>query len=153
MQESIDGFLKSCKFYNYVDVYKVEVPTIVLREFSVPEVNRRSDHILLINRRRVVNIECKLDDITTVIKQAKDHLRWCDYSIICLPPDGLYVSNSYKKQILDEGIGLWYWFKNIGVFEFILPAYNRKKDLELRKKIINRVLEYEPKPNLFEKQG
>lgn len=144
MQEQVDLFLKSYKFEkwdpssgNYGEY--IELPKVILREFRVPEVRRISDHVLLINNRRVINIECKLDDIGGVINQAKDHLAWADYSVICLPSDGRYVPNCYKEEILKEGLGLWYWFKDIGIFEFILPKFNRNKDKKIRKEIITRV--------------
>jgi hypothetical protein len=86
-----------------------------------------------------------------VIKQAEDHLKWADYSIIIMPPDSNYIANSYKSEIIEKGLGLFYWFKDLGLYEFILPRYNRNKDKELRKKIINRIKESEPHPVLFER--
>lgn len=156
MQEQVDKMLRDHKFevikrepgYGWK---KVELPKIVLREFRVPEVGRISDHVLLINNRRAINFECKLDDIGGVIKQAADHLRWCDYSIIIMPPDSNYVANSYKQELIEKGIGLFYWFKGLGLFEFILPKFNRNKDKELREKIINRIKESEPHPVLFQR--
>lgn len=151
MQVQVDEFLNKHQFRNIgVDGWWRDLPKIVLREFRVPEIGRISDHVLLINNRRVVNIECKLDDIAGVICQAQDHLKWCDYSIICMPPDGRYIPTKYIKEIIEKGIGLWYWFKDIGIFEFINPKFNRNKDKELRKKIISRVNEKNPL-NLFRK--
>jgi len=141
MQEQVDAFLREYKFQHWNGEWYTELPKIVLREFRVPEVNRISDHVVLLNKRRVVNFECKLDDIGVVIKQAKDHLRWCDYSIIVIPPDRRYIANSYKLDCIRSGIGLYYWFKDIGMFEFMLPDFNRKKDMELRGKIIKRIIE------------
>ena len=140
MQEQIDKFLKEQKFRKWNGWQYEELPKVVIREFRVPEVGRISDHVLLINNRRVVNFECKLDDVGTVIRQAKDHLKWCDYSVIIMPPDSRYIANNYKAECIREGIGLYYWFKDIGLFEFILPDFNRKKDLKLRSEIIGRVL-------------
>ena len=83
MQEQVDLFLKEQIFLNKTGPIWTEMPKIVLREFRVPEVGRISDHVLLINNKRAINIECKLEDIEGVIRQAKDHLGWCDYSVIC----------------------------------------------------------------------
>lgn len=147
MQEQVDKFLQGYKFVKITDQFpfKKELPKIVLREFRVPEVGRISDHVVLLNKRRVVNLECKLDDIGGVIRQAEDHLAWCDYSIVIMPPDGRYLANSYKTELIRKGIGLWYWFKGIGIFEFILPSYNRKKDSQKRETIIKRIMEREQK--------
>lgn len=147
MQEQVDKFLQSHDFkkwnptggpYGLGEYEKVH--TICLREVRIPEVGRISDNVLLINKRRVVNIECKLSDYGGVIRQAEDHLRWCDYSVICLPADGVYMANYYKTELITKGIGLWYWFRDIGIFEFILPKFNRKKNLEIRKEVINRII-------------
>lgn len=154
MQEQVDKILKQHKIEDFArdPVYgwkKIEIPKIVLREFRVPEVGRISDHVLLINNRRVINFECKLDDIGGVIRQAKDHLRWCDYSIIIMPPDSRYVANSYKQELIEKGIGLFYWFKDLGLYEFILPKFNRNKDRDLRRKIIQRIKNSQPEPKLL----
>lgn len=139
MQEQIDLFLKQQTFRKWNGWQYEELPKIVLREFRIPEVGRISDHTLLINDRRVVNLECKLNDIGCVIRQAKDHLQWCDYSIIIIPPDSTYIANEYKYDCMKHGIGLWYWFNGIGIYEFILPSYNRNKDKNLRAKVIERM--------------
>jgi len=156
MQKQIDEMLRQHKIEDIKRVpgygwERVELPKIVLREFRVPEVGRISDHIMLINNRRAINFECKLDDIGGVINQAKDHLKWADYSIIVMPPDSSYVANDYKIEIINSGLGLFYWFKDLGLYEFILPKFNRNKDKELRKKIINRIIESEPHPVLFQR--
>ncbi len=141
MQEQIDTFLReqSFKKMDQITGRFFEVPKITIREFRVPEVGRISDHVLLIDGKRAVNIECKLDDVEKVIQQAEDHLLWCDYSIICMPPDGKYIPTKYIAEIIQKGIGLWYWFRDIGVHEFINPRFNRKKDKDLRLKIITRI--------------
>ncbi len=140
MQEQVDNFLKQQKYVKWDGYSRINLNKIILREFRVPEIGRISDHVMLIGNNRVINVECKLDNIGGVIKQAEDHLQWCDYSVICLSVDSNYIANSYKIKIIEKGIGLWYLVKDIGVFEFILPAFNRKKNLELRKKIIDRIL-------------
>lgn len=148
MQFEVDQFLRSNK-YREIDKYgwRKNVNPIILRELNIPEVHRRSDNIIYLpytfTKPKIVNIECKLDSISCVISQAKDHLRWCDYSIICLPPDRGYVANYHKQEIINSGLGLFYWFRGIGLFEFILPKYNRKKDDEIRKRVIERILERE----------
>lgn len=139
MQEEIDQFLKEHLFTKFDGRRHITLPKIVLREFRVPEVCRISDHVVLLNNNRVINLECKKDDIGGVIHQAKDHLRWCDYSIIVVPPDGRYFSNSDKLVCIKHGIGVWYWFRGLGVFEFILPMFNITKDKVLRSCIIERV--------------
>lgn len=141
MQMQVDAFLKQYPFYYFDEFfYKKEREKIVLREFQIREIGRISDHVLLLDKRRVINIECKLYNISEVIVQAESHLEWCDYSIICLPPDTKYVANKYKEEILKKGLGLFYWFKDLGIFEFILPRFNRNKNNDLRRRIIERII-------------
>jgi hypothetical protein len=144
MQIQVDGFLKEQKFTKWCPAaggyYYIDLQTIVLRELRIPEIGRISDHVLCIDKKRIVNIECKLYDIDKVIHQAKDHLRWCDYSVVCVTPH-IYITNENFLEIIGKGIGLWYWFNNIGVFEFIMPKFNRRKNKELREKILNKILQ------------
>ncbi len=140
MQKQVDSFLKEYEFRKWDGWNYQNLPKIVLREFSVPEVCRISDHVLLIAGKRVINLECKLQDIGCVIKQAKDHLNWCDYSIIIIPPDYNYVANSYKLECIQHGIGLWYWFNEVGVYEFILPAFNKNSNKIVREQVIKRIV-------------
>jgi hypothetical protein len=143
MQNEVEIILKENKYAEY----KYPMPTIIhtgiiVREVRIPEVHRISDHILYLpySNPKIINIECKLDAIGCVIEQATDHLKWCDYSIIILPPDRGYLANKYKTEIIEKGLGLFYWFRGIGIYEFILPKYNRNKSKELRLEIIKRVI-------------
>lgn len=146
MQEQVDKFLQDQNYYVWNSLggsgfgEHKKLPKIVLREVRIPVVGRISDHVLLINKRKAVNIECKLGDYNGVIRQAEDHLRWCDYSIICVPADHQYMANHYKTELMNKGIGLWFWFRDYGIFEFIYPKFNIKKDKDLRKKAINRII-------------
>ena len=56
-----------------------------------------------------------------------------------IPPDSNYVAPKYIQEAIEGGIGIWYLFKNIGVFEFVYPKFNRNKNKELRAKIIRRI--------------
>ena len=139
MQGEVDEFLRKQKYQKVENMwYWVDVPHVTLREFRIPEINRISDHVMVIGRAKAVNLECKLTDIEGAIMQAKDHLRWCDYSIIIMPPD-VYIANKYKLELMELGIGLFYWFKGIGVFEFIYPKFNRNKDKDLKSAVVNRI--------------
>ena len=121
------------------DGNKNKRPVIILREIHNPDVSRISDHVMLINNRTTINIECKLDDIGGVIKQAKSHLKWCDYSIICMPPDRTYIPSYYFANIIELGIGFWWWFNEAGLYEMIKPKFNRKKIKIFRERAIGRI--------------
>lgn len=144
MQEEVDEFLRAQTYselvYNGMYVEKRKLESVAVREWRIKEVGRISDHILVINKKRIINFECKLDDISKVIHQAQSHLEWCDYSVIIMPGDGRYIANSYKKECISKGIGMFYWLKGIGMFEFILPKYNKSKNKLLRAKVLREVL-------------
>lgn len=111
------------------------IPTIY-REIHVPEIGRRSDLIVKFSDRKIFNIECKLFDADTVIKQAADHLFWADYSYICFPHN-VYLPNYRRKQMLEHGIGLLYFIPNTGLIEGIMADYNKNKDELIRKNLIS----------------
>lgn len=107
------------------------------REFRVPECGRISDVVIKAGGR-IINIECKLTDVGGVVAQAKDHLKWVDYSLVCLPAE-LYIANHHKSKMIEAGIGLLL-FKQPGILiEAIYPKWNSQKDWELRKVLEKRL--------------
>lgn len=80
----------------------------IYREVPCPQVGRISDIVLSIRHKMFYNIECKIVDIQSVLKQAKDHLRWADYSYVCLKHD-TYIATYQIKEMIEFGIGLLLW--------------------------------------------
>jgi hypothetical protein len=110
-------------------------PEFVCMEFRIPEIGRISDIILKLTPRKIINIECKLSDIPGVIKQAKDHLKWADYSYI-LVPDNVYISPKYIKDCIDLKIGiLFYNVVRSDFSEVIKAGHNKMKDKDIRKAV------------------
>lgn len=113
----------------------------VYREVGIPEIDRISDIIVKINDRRIINIECKLTEHSSVLDQAKDHLKWADYSYICLHAFAL-TPNYFIQKIIDLGIGLLLWVPQLTVE--VLPAYHntikKGKNIELHKKVNKKLL-------------
>jgi len=112
----------------------------VYTEIHIPQIGRRSDIIMLINGTKSINIECKMKDYGVVFQQAIDHLKWCDYSYICLMAETNLPSYMLKK-ILDTPIGLILW--KPGMFtEVIQSSYNAYNGIHGKdKKIKTMVLE------------
>ena len=98
----------------------------VFREVRIPEVRRISDVIVKINDRKVINIECKLYNYQEVIHQAKDHLRWADYSVICLHADA-FIPPSSIVGLYKMRIGLLLWSKRTGLIEILEAGHNTYK--------------------------
>jgi len=139
MQKQVDNYIKNTKFYKIDNKYpykKILLQPDIFREIHNGNIGRISDHVIYFSPKRIINIECKLTAIDCVIKQAKDHLLWADYSIIIIPPDITYVTNKHFQEILDSGIGLTYWFNNIGLFEFILPRKSKQINQFIRNDMI-----------------
>lgn len=139
MQEKIKDWLLDYKFIGSVDenYHRHYTTPKVYREVHVPEIGRRSDLIVYFSNRKVFNIECKLFDANEVIKQAKDHLFWADYSYVCFPHD-VYIPNYRRKQMLDAGIGLLFWAPNLGLIEGIMAEHNTGgvKDKIIRQNVL-----------------
>jgi len=137
----VERWVKEKRFFktNTTYPYRTDVEIKIFREFRIPEIGRISDHVIYFSDKKIINIECKLADIEGVIHQATDHLRWADYSMVCIPLDNLYIPIKYIKMIIDRGIGLIYYKQDFGLFQFINPKHNKNIDKDLRVKINNRL--------------
>jgi hypothetical protein len=102
----------------------------VYREVRIPQISRISDVIVFITERRIINIECKLADYSFVLKQAKDHLRWADYSYICFSPER-YIPAFILDEMIHHGIGLLFWHRDYFV-EVLQSGYNKNKEKTTR---------------------
>ena len=141
MQKDVETYLKQKTFYKQIPryPYRIELKPKFIREFRIPEVGRISDHIIYISSKKIINIECKKENYIEVIAQATDHLRWADYSMICLPLHWQYIPNKYISEIINKGLGLMYYLKDVGIFQFINPKFNKDKDAKIRKAIVDRI--------------
>ena len=147
MQEAVKEWLLKYPFLTSNDGYLEKAkPPKIYREIHVPEIGRRSDLIVFFSKRKIFNIECKLFDGGGVIKQAKDHLAWADYSYICFPHN-VYLPNYQRTLMLKHGIGLLYWIPGFGLIEGIMANYNEnsKKDKLIRQNLMNSLRIYDLK--------
>ena len=112
-------------------------------QIRVPEIGRRSDLIIKCGDRRLINIEFKLRDHNYVLKQAKDHLHWADYSYICMPMNHLsFLYQGFFLELIESGIGLM--VGNDDTFIQVLRAkhntYKKGKDKQFRLNVLNRLV-------------
>ena len=111
----------------------------VYREVRIPEVSRISDLIVQITPRKIVNIECKLFQYTEVMGQAKDHLRWADYSYICLHSNSM-LPPYIMRNMIDAGLGLMFWSRETGLIDVVGAEHNTykagKKDRKIRESVM-----------------
>jgi|GEM_PF-6326744 hypothetical protein len=141
MQANVEKWLLDYTFWRSTEggYSREKVNPKTYREVHIPEIGRRSDLIVYFSSRKVFNIECKLFNVEEVVKQAKDHLYWADYSYICFPHN-VYMPNYQKKQILEHGIGLLYWIPEFGLVESIMAEHNKsKKDKLIRKNVLRKL--------------
>lgn len=128
-------------------------------EVRVPEVRRRSDIVIYTAHKKLVNIEFKLHDLDEVLKQAIDHTKWADYSVVCMPANAFHNANMiWMQKFTKHGIGILLYCS--GTFVEILKPYYRTykdgKDRKIRTNVLSRlknsqmILEVEeaPKDNL-----
>jgi uncharacterized protein (UPF0248 family) len=106
----------------------------VYREVRITQIKRISDVVIYLSDRKIINIECKLRDYGFVLNQAKDHLRWADYSYICFPPE-TYLPAYILDEMISLGIGLLFWHPDYFV-EVLQSGYNKKKDKSIREFVI-----------------
>jgi len=126
MQGEVVRMLGEYEFTSSDGQLEIMTPKIY-REVHVPEIGRISDIIVYFSDRKIFNIECKLFDANEVLKQAKDHLLWADYSYACFPGN-IYLPNYRRKQMIEHGIGLLYYIPESGLIEGIMAEYNLKKN-------------------------
>jgi hypothetical protein len=118
----------------------------VYTEVGIPSIGRRSDIIARWPDGKMINIECKLDDYGVVIQQARDHLRWADYSYICFYADAYFPARSIQK-LVQMGIGLIYWRPGKQFTEVVQSYYNTYKggkDKKIRMLVESKLRDKEP---------
>jgi len=130
----------------------------VYREVGITQIGRISDIIIYITDRKIVNIECKMIGYEEVLRQAKDHLKWADYSYVCFFAD-TYLPAYIIDEMITNGIGLLLWKPEIFV-EVIQSGYNKFKDkiihdsviklLKKRESIKTGMIESEQQKKMFE---
>lgn len=116
-------------------------------QVRVPEIGRISD-LVIICQHRIVNIEFKLGDWKCLLSQSIDHLKWCDYSYVCVPINCLRMyPQVFCEELLKNGIGLIVGSNDtfIEVFRARHNTFKNGKDKSLRSKVFSRIGE----PNLF----
>jgi len=144
MQEYVARYFDGYKWTPAVQSWKMVVPiSKTFREVRIPDIGRISDVIVYVTPRKVINIECKTNDVPGVIEQAKDHLKWADYSYICLHAL-TYIAPKYIQDMVDLGIGLMLYQDDFCgnrpefLADVIGARHNTKKrgkDPELRKRV------------------
>ena len=139
MQDDLELHLRQINFYRHNNTYpyKHKLNVEFYREITIPTLGRRSDHIIYFSDRKLINIECKKEDYGGVICQAKDHLQWADYSLICMPM--IYIPNQYKLDMIKFGIGMILFMKNVGIYQVINPRHNKDKDMVMRAAVLNKI--------------
>ena len=112
------------------------------QEVRVPEISRRSDIVLMTDHGRVINVEFKLNDLRGVFKQAKDHKKWADYSVVCMPANAFAQESAhFIGKFIEEGIGVLLYAG--GKFIEIVKPYNNTyksgKQKSIRMAVIHRL--------------
>lgn len=115
---------------------------VFYEQIRVPEIKRISDLIIYCSDRRLINIEFKLKDHKCVLSQASDHLRWADYSFICIPFTCYsFLPKNYITKLKSKGIGL-ILSTEYSFIELIRPkhnSYKNGKNREIRNIMLNRI--------------
>lgn len=141
--ESEDDLVKAfIEKFRDVDILFGEIGILAkfYEQIRIPEIGRVSDLILRCGDSRLINIEFKLHDYLCVIEQATDHLKWADYSYICVPINALRTFPlTFVSRITDANIGLIVGDGDVFI-ELIRAKHNTFKAGK-QKKIRRKVLE------------
>lgn len=104
--ELVKSFIRIMSSEKSIMLSGCDYTPIMYEQISIPGISRFSDLILKAGNR-LINIEFKLDDLDCVIKQAKDHTKWADYSYICLPITTLQrLTDYHMREIIINKIGI-----------------------------------------------
>lgn len=137
MQDSVAEYFSKRRFEpsNWNGFHNSMIIPKIYKEVNISRIGRISDIIIYITDRRIVNIECKLFDYGTVLNQAKDHLKWADYSYVCLYAD-TYLPAYILDQMITNGIGLLFWRPD-NLIEVIQSGFNKAKDKSIRYSVMD----------------
>lgn len=124
------------RFYFDQDYDPVLLETEFFQEVTIPHIGRRSDVIMKVKKNTLINIEFKLTNWRSVFSQAYDHLKWADYSYICMPDYAMnFTPTEFHTKIIEHKIGLLLYANN--AFTHAVKAYHNsykeRKDKKIRK--------------------
>ena len=113
MTDECISWLNNINFYKQNGIFLDDIKPSIIKETPIKSISnnskntisKRSDLIIYFSDRKIINIESKLTDTGCVINQAKDHLKWADYSYILIPYNA-YIGKQDYKTCFDLGIGI-----------------------------------------------
>ena len=143
MQNNVINFIENYSLQKRVSEgsysHWVDVSKDIFSEVHNAAINRRSDIIVWLDKKRLVNIECKISDVGGVIWQAKDHLCWADYSYICMPHQA-YIAPGDIAKMVGIGLGLFlYDDENKKIYEAIYAKFNRSANKKFKEQAVKKL--------------
>ena len=113
-------------------------------QVRIPQISRVSDLIVRAGDSRLINIEFKLDDWDCLMRQARDHMKWCDYGYVCVPLTYLsWKPHRHVNFLLSKGIGLIGATNDtfVEVFKAKHNTYKKGKSKEIRNSVLKTLKE------------
>ncbi len=112
---------------------------IVRPEFLVSQVGRRADFLMISPSGRLINVEAKCNDFSTMLKQLDDHALYCNYSFAYIPDYSL-TPEWFKKSLIKRRYGLIVYNKTHKTVTEVLEAHqNLKINKRLRSDVIRMI--------------
>jgi len=110
----------------------------VVRELGTRGTGRIAD-FLLFDGVRLINVEAKCQDFTTLLDQLADHALYCDYCF-ALIPDYSFTPEWFKQKLLSSKYGLLVYNYRQKVVTEVLEAHsNRPPDKATRRRVIDEI--------------
>lgn len=112
---------------------------IIKDEFLISQVGRRADFLMISPSGRLINVEAKCNDFSTMLRQLDDHAQYCNYCFAYIPDYSL-TPEWFKKTLAKKGYGLIVYNHKKGVVTEVFEAHQNKNiDNQLRNDVINLV--------------
>lgn len=126
-------FLKGFTLTDYASTHNL----VYKREYTVKEVSRRADFIILKGGKQLVNVELKVVASKLLIDQLDSHAEYCDYCFACLP-DFCLTPEWFKNMLCRKGYGLIVYNEKHKIITEVFEAHHqRPKNKQLRRSVIN----------------
>lgn len=110
-------------------------------QVRIPQIRRISDLVIEFEGR-LINVEFKLMDHKCLKSQAIDHLKWCDYSYVCIPASCYaFYPKTFYEDMKNKGIGIIIGtgLNFIEILRAYKNTYKNGKDRDIRDFVNNKI--------------
>lgn len=154
MQEDLRAFLSELRVPEGADRTFYVTPDVMTEvRIGFSDGLRIPDIVLHFSKRKIACVECKMEDLDDVVRQAEYHLSWADYSYVCVPMS--VVGKGVVSECLRNRLGLIAWDAGVDTLDIggdpHKPRDQRILEAEDRTPTLLEILD--PPHNRYEPKG